>query len=198
MIVVALFAISSKAMAQGTPPPPNTTKDVELCMNLAALLELRCTSNDKPVINIDIQDKDDWKNGIESNDFSEFEVCATCDWKLECEVLSGGLNYIDELNGNGGKLPLACIGKKITITGTNNNMVNNFALTTPLAPGVTTALCPPVGGSNIGDFTDNTFQIWWGLGQHWLPNMPNQSLLDKKVKAGEYKVKVRYTVKLAN
>ena len=83
------------------------------------------------VINFDIVTKDDWNNGKESTDYSDFNVCATCDWKLTCEVIDANGDVIDELSGNGGELPLACIGHKIIWDG-DNDIKNNVATTLPL------------------------------------------------------------------
>lgn len=172
---------------------PGDQKEVQLCANLSAILELNCNPNNSEVINFDIVTKDDWNNGKESTDYSDFNVCATCDWKLTCEVIGANGDVIDELSGNGGELPLACIGHKIIWDG-DNDIKNNVATTLPLETGVNCVLEPAAGTSNIGDDTKNSFRIWWGLGQWSLPGMPDESLLEKQVKAGEYKVKVVYTL----
>lgn len=172
---------------------PTTSKEVQLCANLSALLELQCNPNNSSLITFNIDTKDKWENGAESADFSDFSVCATTDWKLTCEVVGANGDDIDELNGNGGKLPLACIGHKIMWNGTNN-VTNYVANTSPLSAGVNTVIEPAPGQSNIGGAAENNFIIWWGVGQHALPLMPDESLLEKQVKAGTYKVKVVYTL----
>lgn len=186
VLLVLLFAgVSSNLFAQ------DPSKEVQLCANLEAILELNCGANDAPIINFNVVTKDDWKDGVESTDFSEFEICATCDWKLMCEVIGAPNGQIPGTN-NGGYLPLNCLGKKIMWQGTNQ-ITNAFEVTTSLANGAVMALSPPNGGSNIGDFDSNRFRIWWSLGQQ-VGLMPDESLLEKQVKADEYKVKVKYTL----
>lgn len=174
-----------------------TSYEVQLCATLTEILELRCEPDNSDVINLNIETKDHWLYGRESADYNSLSVCATTDWKLMCEVVGSTGDYIDELGGNGGQLPLACIGKKFIWQGTNT-ITNAFNMTQPLATGSIMALSPPPAGSNVGDFAANHFIIWWGLGQWQLPNMPDESLLDKQVKAGQYKVKVVYTLMPAN
>lgn len=172
---------------------PSDAKEVQLCINLSTILELQCNPDHSSLITFDVDTKDKWENGTESPDFNDFSVCATCDWKLTCEVVGATGDDIDELNGNGGKLPLACIGHKIIWNGTNP-ITNHLENTNPLVAGVNCVLEPAAGQSNIGGAADNNFIIWWGIGQHALPFMPDESLLEKKVKAGTYKVKVVYTL----
>lgn len=188
LLLLLAVCFATAAFAQ-----PSDTKEVQLCANLSAILELQCNPNNSEVINFDVDTKDKWNNGTESTDYNDFSVCATCDWKLNCEVVGANGDDIDELNGNGGKLPLACIGHKILWDGTNT-VNNHLNATQPLQSGVNCVIEPAAGFSNIGDADDNKFRIWWGIGQHALPNMPDQSLLEKQVKAGEYKVKVVYTL----
>ena len=115
-VLTAFFAVCLTAgvFAQ------NTTKEVQVCANLDALMELKCGPNDAATINFNVDTKDKWRNGVESTDYNQFEICATCDWKLMCEVVGANGDHIDELNGNGGQLPLSCIGKKVLWQGTEN------------------------------------------------------------------------------
>ena len=174
-----------------------TGYEVQLCATLNEILELRCEPDNSDLINLDVTTKDHWLYGVEATDYNSLSVCATTNWKLMCEVVGANGDHIDELNGNGGQLPLSCIGKKVLWQGTNT-VTNNFNMTQPLASGSVMAIGPPPAGSNIGDFASNNFIIWWGIGQWQLPNMPDESLLDKQVKAGQYKVKVVYTLMPAN
>lgn len=188
LLLLLMLGFTASAFAQG-----NTTKEVNLCFNLAALLELQCNPNHSDIITFDVDTKNKWEFGVEAIDYNDFSVCATTDWKLTCQVVGNNGDDIDEYNSNGGKLPLACIGHKIIWNGTNP-IGNHLNITQPLSQGVNTVLEPAAGQSNIGGAAENNFIIWWGVGQWQLPGMPDESLLAKQVKAGTYKIKVVYTL----
>ena len=172
---------------------PTDSKEVNLCFNLSEILELQTNAGNSNLITFDVDTKAKWKFGMESSAHNDFSVCATTDWKITCQVVGNNGDDIDEHNGNGGKLPLACVGHKVIWNGTNP-IGNHVNITQPLAQGTSTILEPAAGQSNIGGATANSFIIWWGIGQWQLPGMPDESLLDKQVKAGTYKIKVVYTL----
>lgn len=186
LMLLLLMACASVTFAQ-----PN--KEVNLCVNLAAILELQAMPTNSNLITFDVDTKNEWEFGMEAAAYNEFSVCATTDWKITYEVVGNNGDDIDEEGGNGGKLPLACVGQKI-IWGGTNSIGNHLNITQPLAQGTTTILEPLAGQSNIGGAAANNFIVWWGVGQWQLPGMPDESLLDKQVKAGTYKFKVVYTL----
>lgn len=186
LMLLLLMACASVTFAQ-------TNQEVNLCINLSEILELQAMPANSGLITFDVDTKNEWEFGMEPSDYNEFSVCATTDWKITCQVVGNNGDDIDELNGNGGKLPLACVGHKIIWNGTNP-IGNHLNITQPLAQGTATVLEPAAGQSNIGDAAANNFIVWWNVGQWQLPGMPDESLLDKQVKAGTYKFKVVYTL----
>lgn len=185
-MLLLLMACASVTFAQ-------TNQEVNLCINLSEILELQAMPTNSGLITFDVDTKNEWEFGMEPSDYNEFSVCATTDWKITCQVVGNNGDDIDEQSGNGGKLPLACVGHKIIWNGTNP-IGNHVNITQPLAQGTTTVLEPAAGQSNIGDAAANNFIVWWNVGQWQLPGMPDESLLDKQVKAGTYKFKVVYTL----
>ncbi len=186
LMLLLLVACSTIAFAQ-----PN--QEVNLCINLSEILELQAMPNNRGLITFDVDSKNKWEFGMEPTDYNEFSVCATTDWKITSQVIGNNGDDIDEINGNGGKLPLACVGTKIIWNGTNQ-IGNYLNITQPLSQGTTTVLEPAAGQSNIGGPVENNFIVWWNVGQWQLPGMPDESLLEKQVKAGTYKFKVVYTL----
>lgn len=132
---------------------------------------------------------DEYKNGLggaKGEYSSAGSISSTANWNLKFRALTDFMHTDGE-----NQMPLDNVGLTAEFTGTTKVKVTATSAPMSLSKEKSDIIMHSEGGSNAGDFEDNTFIIYWEMGTR-KATLNKTSILDQDLKKGEYNTQVEF------